>query len=141
MAGNPELFFIDTIGFALDLDPELISAFQLNLDDMRGADIILLVVDSSDPIQLLDMKMQSSLQILRETGIDEARILVVLNKEDLSDQGQVKEVRTFIDETFSLPSVLVSAKTESHLDELRVRIRQLFEEVGPLTPNDWKTNL
>ncbi len=134
MAENPELFFVDTIGFALDLDPELISAFQLNLDDMRGADVVLLVVDVSEPMQLLEMKMLSSLRILRDTGIDESRILVVLNKSDLSEPGQVGEAKAFIEKTFSLPGVFISAKTDSNFDELSESIHQLFKEVGATTP-------
>ena len=130
MAGNPELFFVDTIGFALDLDPELISAFQLNLDDMRSADIVLLVVDASDTMQLLEMKIQSSLEILRETGIDESRIIVVLNKADIIETQQTETVIAFIEHTYELPTVLVSAETESNLDELTLRIRKLFETVG-----------
>ena len=54
--GNPNLLIADTIGFALNLDPELISAFQLNLDDMRAADVLLLVVDASEDLQVLKMK-------------------------------------------------------------------------------------
>ena len=130
MAGNPELFFVDTIGFALDLDPELISAFQLNLDDMRSADIVLLVVDASDTMQLLEMKIQSSLEILRETGIDESRVIVVLNKADIIETQQTETVIAFIEHTYELPTVLVSAETESNLDELTLRIRKLFETVG-----------
>jgi GTP-binding protein HflX len=132
MAENPELFFVDTIGFALNLDPELISAFQLNLDDMRGADIVLLVVDSSDNMQLLQMKMQSSLEILQETGINEFRIIVVLNKADIIEREQAEAVIDFIENTHSLPTVLVSAETESNLDELTKRIRKVFDRVGAI---------
>jgi GTP-binding protein HflX len=130
MTGNPELFFVDTIGFALGLDPELISAFQLNLDDMRGADIVLLVVDASDGMQLLRLKMQSSLEILRETGIDKSRIIIVLNKADIIETEQAEEVIGFIENIYELPTVLVSAETKSNLDELTVCIRKVFDKVG-----------
>ncbi len=130
MTGNPEIFFIDTIGFALDLDPELISAFQLNLDDMRGADILLLVVDVSDSFQLMQMKMRSALEILHGTGIDESRILIVLNKTDLVDPEQAAEVADFIDATYGISSVLVSAAKEWNLTHLTDCIRHLFEVVG-----------
>jgi GTP-binding protein HflX len=130
MAGNPELLFVDTIGFALDLDPELISAFQLNLDDMRSADIVLLVVDVSDNMKLLQMKMQSSLEILRETGIDESRIIMVLNKADIIETEQADAVIDFIENTHGLPTVLVSAETESNLGELTLCIQKVFDTVG-----------
>ncbi|MFX1319362.1 MAG: GTPase HflX [Promethearchaeota archaeon] len=130
MTGNPEMFFVDTIGFALDLDPELISAFQLNLDDMRGADVLLLVVDVSDSFQLMQMKMRSALEILRETGIDESRILIVLNKTDIMNSEQTAEVADFIDATYGFSSVLVSAAMKWNLTHLMDCIRQLYEGVG-----------
>lgn len=139
MTGNPEIFFADTIGFALDLDPELISAFQLNLDDMRASDVVLLVVDAADLIQLLKMKLESSLDILRTTGIDEERIMVVLNKVDLVDTEHLEEVTSLIDGEFGLPTVMVSAKTEWNLDVLTEQIRGLYSQMGaspPPSPED-----
>ncbi|MFX1510863.1 MAG: GTPase HflX [Promethearchaeota archaeon] len=143
LAGNPGLFFVDTIGFALDLDPELISAFQLNLDDMRAADVLLLVVDASEAIQLLSMKMQSSLEILHATGIDEMRILVVLNKTDLIDIDKIEERVAFIKEAYHLPSVSISAEKAINLEALLVQIRRIYERVGATTSSkdhEWKTN-
>jgi GTP-binding protein HflX len=130
MASNPEIFFVDTIGFAIDLDPELISAFQLNLDDMRGADILLLVVDVSDSLLLLQMKMRSALEILRDAGIDESRILIVLNKTDLVPPEQASEVADFIDASYGFLSVLVSAATEWNLNYLTDCIRHMYNVVG-----------
>ncbi|MFX1577483.1 MAG: GTPase HflX [Promethearchaeota archaeon] len=143
LAGNPEMFFVDTIGFALDLDPELISAFQLNLDDMRGADVVLFVVDVSDSLQLIRMKLSSSLEILKETGIDMSRILLVLNKIDLVKPEHAEQVRALINDAYGRPLVFVSAHTEMNLDSLPDRIRQLFEKEGPNLSSDlngWKSN-
>ena len=134
MTGNPEMFFVDTIGFALDLDPELISAFQLNLDDMRGADVVLLVVDASDSMQLLQMKMNSSLKILQEAGIKTSRILVGLNKVDLVESEGTEKVAGLIAETYALPLVLVSAETRWNLAGLTDRIQQLYVDIGPNMP-------
>jgi len=139
MAGNPEILFADTIGFALDLDPELISAFQLNLDDMRASDVVLLIVDTADLIQLLKMKVESSLDILRATGIDKERIIVVLNKVDLVDAERLEEVTSLVDKEFGLPLVKISAKTEWNLDGLTEQIRGLYSQIGanpPSSPED-----
>lgn len=130
MAGNPELFFVDTIGFALNLDPELISAFQLNLDDIRGSDIVLLVVDSSDPIQLLKMKLQSSLAILNATGIEKKRILVTLNKVDLVDAKLLDSLAAIIEADYGRPTIAVSALAKQNLEELYTTIRSLYNEIG-----------
>ncbi len=132
MAGNPEVFFVDTIGFALDLNPELISAFQLNLDDMRGSDVLLLVLDATDPLQLQKMKIQSSLEILREAKIDEARVLIVVNKADLVEPNLVEKTGSLIDNTFQMPYVIVSAETEYNLPELIQRIQSLYRNIGAI---------
>jgi GTP-binding protein HflX len=132
LAGNPEMFFVDTIGFALDLDPELISAFQLNLDDMRGADVLLLVVDVSEAMQLLGMKLDSSLEILRDTGIELSRILMVLNKTDLVDSDKIGKVTEFINEAYDLPSIFVSAHSESNFKELTTQIRVIYDIAGAM---------
>lgn len=131
LAGDPELFFVDTIGFALDLDPELISAFQLNLDDIRGADVLLLVVDAADESQVLKMKLESSLSILRATGIDEKRVLVVLNKAELIDSEAGEDVALFIEGQYELPTVNVSVTSALNLEPLIKQIRLQYEDVGP----------
>ncbi|MFW9831404.1 MAG: GTPase HflX [Candidatus Thorarchaeota archaeon] len=131
MAGNPEIFFVDTIGFALDLDPELISAFKLNLDDMRDADILLLVVDIADAHQVLKMKLESSLSILNATGIENARILIVLNKTDLVDNSVEEDIISFIETQYGFGTIGISALSDSNQDDLVFQIRELYSVVGP----------
>ena len=53
------VLFIDTIGFMLDLDPRLIESFKLNLLDIRSSDLVILLLDVSDPVLNLDMKLNA----------------------------------------------------------------------------------
>ncbi|MFX0167854.1 MAG: GTPase HflX [Candidatus Hodarchaeota archaeon] len=128
--GNPNLLIADTIGFALDLDPELISAFQLNLDDMRAADVLLLIVDVSDELQVLKMKLESSLAILEAIGIENQRILVVLNKTDLVEKDIIQRCAKFVLEQFGFSSVQVSVKEDWNLEILLVETQRVYGEVG-----------
>jgi GTP-binding protein HflX len=125
-ASNPGVFFVDTIGFALDLDPSLISAFQLNLDDMRASDVIVLVVDAADDLILLRMKIHSVLNILDATGIERRRIIIALNKADLAGARLAEQVIPFIEEHFDLEWVAVSASTGYNLTELELLIRKRY---------------
>ncbi|MFX1563392.1 MAG: GTPase, partial [Promethearchaeota archaeon] len=129
---NPGLLFVDTIGFALGLDPELISAFQLNLDDMRAADLLLLVVDASDNLTLLQLKLKSSLTILEATGIENKRVIVVFNKADLAGERIEKEIVSFFNENYDLDWIPVSAITGWNLDELIKRISQHYRKLDSI---------
>ena len=128
--GNPNLLLADTIGFALDLDPSLISAFQLNLDDMRVADVLLLVVDVSDDLQVLKMKLDSSLAILEAIGVDEQRILIVLNKTDLVDPEYLEQRVSVVRNDYGFYSVQVSVETGWNLEDLIIATQRLYGEVG-----------
>jgi GTP-binding protein HflX len=130
------MLFVDTIGFALGLDPELISAFQLNLDDMRHADVVLLLVDAVDAPVLLGMKLRSALRILESTGIENRRILVVLNKADLAGERLEKEAAPVVDQVGGLEWVAVSAATGENLDALVAKIARRYAEVGTVQPHE-----
>jgi GTP-binding protein HflX len=134
-ATNAGMLFVDTIGFALGLDPELISAFQLNLDDMRHADVVLLLVDAADEPVLLGMKLRTALRILRSTGIDQRRILVVLNKADLAGARLEKEAVPVVSKLGGMEWVAVSATTGENLDALVTRIARRYAEVGTVQPD------
>lgn len=69
----------DTIGFIRDLPPDLIAAFASTLEDSIEADLLLHVIDSSDPD--IEGKMQVVNDTLRQIGAD-APFLLVFNKCD-----------------------------------------------------------
>ncbi len=125
-ASNPGVFFVDTIGFALGLDPALISAFQLNMDDMRASDVVVLVVDAADDIILLRMKLRRVISILDEIGIERRRLIIALNKADLAGARLVEQVTPFIEEHYDIEWVAVSAVTGLNLSELEALIRKRY---------------
>lgn len=76
-----EVLISDTIGFIRNLPPLLVSAFKSTLMESIHADLVLHVIDSSDPE--MDIKIHVVQSILRELGIDEKNIVFVFNKIDL----------------------------------------------------------
>ncbi|MBU0552899.1 GTPase HflX [Myxococcota bacterium] len=79
-----ELVIIDTVGFIRDLPKDLISAFQATLEELREADILLHVVDVSDP--RMNEQMASVEQILAEMALQDRPRMLVFNKADLLEE-------------------------------------------------------
>lgn len=76
-----EVVITDTVGFIKDLPKDLLGAFRATLDEMQDANLILHVVDISNP--RFEQQMNSVNTLLRELGLEHIPQLVVLNKADL----------------------------------------------------------
>jgi len=134
------LLFIDTIGFVIDVDPNLIRSFELNIEDMRNADLVILLLDITDPKLNLRIKLAEGVRLLRQMEIPRERIVVVFNKVDLAPEV----VETIGEELgmalLGLPWTTVSAKVRTNLkgflELIIARLRQLEEPVSP--PEDYK---
>ena len=82
LAGIGEVVLADTVGFVRALPHELIAAFRSTLQEARDADLLLHVVDASDPLR--DERMEQVREVLTGIGAGAIRELVVFNKIDLS---------------------------------------------------------
>jgi GTP-binding protein HflX len=82
--GIGEVVLADTVGFVRALPHELVAAFRSTLQEARDADLLLHVVDASDPLR--DERIEQVREVLRGIGAGEIRELVVLNKIDLSQE-------------------------------------------------------
>ena len=76
-----EVVITDTVGFIRDLPKDLLGAFRATLDEMQDADLILHVVDISNP--RFEQQMESVDKILNEIGLDNIPRIMVFNKVDL----------------------------------------------------------
>ena len=76
-----EVVITDTVGFIRDLPKDLLGAFRATLDEMRDANLILHVVDISNP--RFEQQMSAVDSILLEIGLDQIPRLLVFNKVDL----------------------------------------------------------
>jgi GTPase len=113
LAGVGEVVLADTVGFVRALPHELVAAFRSTLQEAREADLLLHVVDASDPLR--DERILQVREVLRGIGAGEIRELVVYNKIDLV--GEKPRVVHGADGVASLVSV--SAVTGDGLPELR----------------------
>jgi len=113
----------DTVGFIRKLPHQLVEAFKATLEETVLADLILHVVDASEPQDRRALDMQAVDAVLEEIGAGEKPRLLVLNKADLLDEEERHEVRLW-----HADAVLVSAVQGEGLDELRERIELAFAE-------------
>lgn len=79
--GNQEYLLYDTVGFVSDLPHMLVEAFKSTLDAARDADLLIHVVDVSDPAW--QKKQEITIDTLREIGADKIPVMRVYNKIDL----------------------------------------------------------
>ena len=82
--GVGEVVLADTVGFVRALPHELVAAFRSTLQEARDADLLLHVVDASDPLR--DERIEQVREVLRGIGAGDIRELVVLNKIDLCQE-------------------------------------------------------
>ena len=82
LAGIGEVVLAATIGIERALPHELVAAFRSTLQEAREADLLLHVVDASDPLR--DERIEQVREVLRGIGAGDIRELLVFNKIDLS---------------------------------------------------------
>lgn len=108
----------DTVGFIQDLPTELVQAFKSTLAESKNVDLLLHVIDASDPAHNIHEDVVSS--IMKDLGMSDIPVLAVYNKLDLA-------------ENFSptiLPNVQISIKADTGITVLRQaiidKIKSLF---------------
>ncbi|WP_137289968.1 GTPase HflX [Natronorubrum halophilum] len=79
--GRPVLA-TDTVGFVDDLPHDLVESFSSTLSEAAAADVVVLVADASDPPERFRDRLEVSLEVLAAQGVDDDRIVPVLNKVD-----------------------------------------------------------
>jgi GTPase len=79
-----DVIITDTVGFIRDLPKPLFAAFRATLEELEDADLLLHVVDVSNP--RFEEQMESVEKILGELGLAEKDMLTVFNKSDLMDK-------------------------------------------------------
>ena len=113
----------DTVGFIRKLPHQLVEAFKATLEETALADLILHVVDASEPEQQRREAVAAVDSVLVEIGADSVPRLRVYNKVDLLDPVDANEL------VIRDPgSIGISAVSGEGLEELRNRVEQAFEE-------------
>lgn len=118
LADNKEVMLTDTVGFVSKLPHHLVKAFRSTLEEARDADLLLHVVDVSNPEYRYMMEVTNT--TLQAVGVENVDTLYIYNKSDLAgiDYPNIQD-----------DSAWISAKEGKGLNELVELIKKkIFEQ-------------
>ena len=142
--GNLPFLLTDTVGFIRKLPHQLVESFKSTLDEVRESDLLLHVVDISNP------KFEEQIEIVNKTiielGVTDKPILIVFNKIDaytftpkeeddltpiLPENISLEELQKTWMAKLDAESIFISALNRTHFNELKdllyAKIKQLHE--------------
>jgi GTPase len=103
----------DTVGFIQNLPHQLIEAFKSTLSELNYADLLLHVVDISNPNWKLQMKVV--FKTLKDIKV-EKEMVIVFNKSDLLEEEELQKRLDSFD--LPIPYVVVNAMSKEGLEDL-----------------------
>ena len=113
-----EILLTDTVGFIRKLPHHLVEAFKSTLEEAKYADIIIHVVDASNP--QMDEQMYVVYDTLRQLGVEDRPVVTLFNKQDRLEQpGRQRDFQA----DYSIPA---SAKTGQGLEELKKALLEIL---------------
>ncbi len=126
----------DTVGFVRSLPHQLVEAFRSTLEEIAGSDLIVHVVDATDPDPL--GQIHTVREVIAQVEASNVEELIVFNKADLIDADTEVRLRGLVP-----GCLLVSARDGSGIDELEATIAnrlpkpdERFEGVIPYDRGD-----
>ena len=120
LEGGQEILLTDTVGFIRKLPHHLVEAFQSTLEEAKYADIILHVVDASNP--QMETQMGVVYDTLRQLGVKDKTIITLFNKQDKLEEPV--RVRDFSSDY----GLNISARTGEGLEELKDLLEEILTE-------------
>jgi GTP-binding protein HflX len=108
----------DTVGFIDRLPLTLIEAFHSTLEETIYSDLILLVVDVSEPMKIIEKKLAVCLETIERIGASGIPIITALNKIDLIPETEIQQKFENLKEKAPNP-MPVSALYRTNLDTLK----------------------
>jgi len=112
---NHDCLLTDTVGFIERLPHHLIQAFRSTLEEVKEADLLLHVVDTS--FEDYQMQIETTNEVLKSLGVENTPMIYVYNKIDLNKYAYIQP---------QSPYVFISAKYKRGLDLLEDEISHLL---------------
>jgi GTP-binding protein HflX len=128
----------DTVGFIDRLPLTLIEAFHSTLEETIYSDLIILVLDISEPMETVEKKNSVCLETIERIGAAGIPMITVLNKIDLLHEADINQKLEKLKEKTKTP-ILVSALNKTNLELLKKEVLEKLEDyvqasfVVPLT--------
>lgn len=136
-----KILLTDTVGFIKNLPPDLIDAFDATMEEIYVSDCVLLVIDASDPAEIINLKFKTSIDFLA-AKVPKDKIVIVLNKIDRVPSSELDSKLSYLDGLLSgYVYYVISALTKQGLNkvinEILARMNLLDDEIIEL-PNTEK---
>jgi GTP-binding protein HflX len=119
LTGWGPVLLSDTVGFIRDLPHHLIASFKATLEESRRADLLLHVADVSNPAAL--EQISAVYKVLEDLGIEAKDTLLVLNKADAADRGQLASVQGRYPN-----AIAISAHTGQGIERMTVAVSEML---------------
>ena len=120
MEGGAQILLTDTVGFIRKLPHHLIEAFRSTLEEAKYADIILHVVDASNP--QMEKQMYVVYQTLANLGVKDKTMVTLFNKQDrIAEKERLRDFEADY-------CLKISAKTGEGLEEMKSLLEKLLRE-------------
>jgi len=117
---QPRILISDTVGFIEKLPHDLVASFRSTLDEAREADLLLHVVDASDPA--FPAQIEVTRRVLAEIGAAESPRILLLNKADRLEAATRERLAAEWPD-----ALLLSARAPADVALLRERVLAFFE--------------
>jgi GTP-binding protein HflX len=120
-----QFLLTDTVGFIDRLPLTLIEAFRSTLEETIYSDLILLIVDASEDMELIEKKLGTCLETIERIGASGVPVITVLNKVDLIPEAELQhKLQELKDKATTI--VPVSALYKTNLEQLKQGILGLL---------------
>jgi GTP-binding protein HflX len=103
----------------------MIDAFKSTLEESLGADLILLLIDSSEVMEDIIIKYSSCWKVLQELEVNKSRVLVVLTKYD-DDNIHSEKIEEIAKNLELFNPIVISSKAGYGITELETMIGEML---------------
>jgi GTP-binding protein HflX len=118
LPNGQEILMTDTVGFIRKLPHHLVKAFRSTLEEAKYSDLILHVVDASNPQR--EKHMEAVYETFRQLGVQDKKIITVFNKIDQAEDTE------YLKDKDADKVILISAKKQIHTEELLGLIEEML---------------
>ena len=133
LPGGTPILMSDTVGFVRNLPHQLVEAFRSTLEEVNQADLLLHLVDASDPDP--DRQIDAVHSVLREIGADAIPEQLVFNKNDVADPVAVRRLLELHPEAVAT-SAVTGAGTDQLGQAVTARLAESSDEIEIVIPYD-----
>ena len=121
LPGGKEILLTDTVGFIRKLPHQLVEAFKSTLEETVLSDLIILLLDGSDPEVLSHYR--TSMEVLNEIGASEKPVLKVVNK---TDSESDPFLRNMLENELG-EAVFISARSGENIDMFLRKVEEILK--------------